>query len=96
MDPMTRRLRVIVAVALVAAGCAGVVAAQTDVTVGRIVDMEPFHGYVVVEFANGRMNVAMDKREMGRYIIGDEIYIDSFGRPVAPPAGAQRRPAAPR
>jgi hypothetical protein len=60
----------------------GATAAQNEAEVGRIVDMEPHHGYVVVQFTNGRMNVAMDKREMGQYIVGDEILIDSFGRPL--------------
>jgi hypothetical protein len=93
---MSHCLRAAIAAVLLTVGCAGTVAAQDDVTVGRIVDMEPHHGYVVVQFSNGRMNVAMDKRQMGQYIVGDEIRIDSFGRPL-PKLGAEpRRPAGTR
>jgi hypothetical protein len=90
---MNGTLRTTVAVVLVTAGCVGVAAAQTDSSVGRIVDFEPFHGYVVVEFQNGRMNVSMDQRQMGQYSIGDEIRVDSFGRPLPPPPGGPRRPS---
>jgi hypothetical protein len=92
---MSHLLRTAAAVVLLTAGCAGAVAAQDDFTVGRIVDMEPNHGYVVVQFANGRMNVTMDKRNMGQYIVGDEIRIDSFGRPL-PKVEAPRRPPSTR
>jgi hypothetical protein len=96
MEAMNSSLRVALILVLLGAasvaGIAATVAAQNDphVAVGRVVDIEPHHGYVVVEFANGRMNVAMDKREMGQYAVGDEIRIDSFGRPLP------RRPPAPR
>lgn len=82
---MKRSLGVALVLVLLGAGVATAPAAQQDgqeAAVGRIVDTVPFHGYVVVEFPNGRMNVAMDKREMGQYIVGDEIRIDSFGRPL--------------
>lgn len=50
--------------------------------VGRISDIEVLHGYAIVEFPNGRMNVSMDKRELEQYRVGDEIRIDSYGRPL--------------
>jgi len=50
--------------------------------VGRITDIEAQHGYVVVEFPNGRMNVSVDKRWLERYRIGDQLAIDSYGRPL--------------
>ena len=91
---MSHLLRAAIAAVLLTVGWAGAAAAQDEVTVGRIVDMEPHHGYVVVQFTNGRMNVSMDKRHMGQYIVGDEIRIDSFGRPL-PRLGAdpRRQPA---
>lgn len=85
--------RVALVLVLLGAGVGPVPAAQHDgqeAAVGRIVFMEYLHGYVVVDFPNGRMNVAMDKREMGQYVAGDDIRIDSFGRPLP------RRPDPPR
>ena len=90
---MNSPLRVALVLALLGASVGPALAVQHDrqeAAVGRIVDMEFHHGFVVVEFPNGRMNVAMDKREMGRYIVGDELRIDSFGRPLP------RRPPPPR
>jgi hypothetical protein len=52
--------------------------------VGRISDIEVLHGYAIVEFPTGRMNVSMDKRELERYRVGDELRIDSYGRPLPP------------
>ena len=91
---MNSVLRVALVLALLgAAGVGPAMAAQHDrqeAAVGRIVFLEANHGFAVVDFPNGRMNVIMDKREMGQYIAGDEIRIDSFGRPLP------RRPAPPR
>jgi hypothetical protein len=49
---------------------------------GRVVDIQVDHGFLIAEFPSGRMFVGMDKRELGSYIIGDEIRIDTFGRPL--------------
>ena len=50
--------------------------------VGRITDIEAQHGYLIVQFPNGSMNVSADKRALERYRIGDELLIDSYGRPL--------------
>jgi hypothetical protein len=88
MEAMKNSLRVtvvLVLLGLASLGGVGPLAAQTDpqeAAVGRIVDIDVHHGYLIVEFPNGRMNVSIDKREIGQYIVGDEIRIDSFGRPL--------------
>ena len=82
---MKRSVRVALVLVLLGAGVGPAPAAQHDgqeAAVGRIVLLEANHGFAVVEFPNGRMNVAMDRREMGQYIVGDELRIDSFGRPL--------------
>jgi hypothetical protein len=58
--------------------------------VGRIVDLDPNHGYAIVQFPTHRMFVTMDKREMGKFIVGDEMRVDTFGRPLPPRPGAGR------
>jgi hypothetical protein len=70
------------------AGCA-LTAAEPDssrvAATGRITDIDPNHGYAIVEFSPGnRMFVNMDKRELGQFIVGDEIRVDTFGRPLPP------------
>ena len=50
--------------------------------VGRVEGIENNHGYIIAVFPTGRMNISMDKREIEHYRIGDEIRIDSFGRPL--------------
>ena len=74
------------ALALGACGSATATATVDDTSrvaaVGRISDIEAQHGYAIVEFPNGRMNVSMDKRELEQYRIGDQLRIDSYGRPL--------------
>jgi hypothetical protein len=90
MSPTRHALRALrrgaLALGLLAAAITSAAASPSDgpevVAVGRIVFIEVNHGYAVVDFPNGRMNVSMDKRELGQYIPGDEIRIDSFGRPL--------------
>lgn len=52
--------------------------------VGRIEIVEGSEGFIIAEFPKGRMLIGMDKRELWRYQPGDEIRIDSFGRPLPP------------
>ena len=73
--------------ALALGACGATTATTVDDTsrvaaVGRISDIEVQHGYAIVEFPNGRMNVSMDKRELEQYRIGDQLRIDSYGRPL--------------
>ena len=52
--------------------------------VGRVADIDVNHGYLIAEFPNGRMFVSIDKRDLGKFIIGDEIRVDNFNRPLPP------------
>jgi hypothetical protein len=86
---MTHVLRVALVVACLwaAAGCAGPAVTADDprvAAVGLITDIDPNHGYMIVEFPTHRMFVSMDKRDIGKFIVGDTIRVDSFGRPLAP------------
>jgi hypothetical protein len=52
-------------------------------SIARVAGVEVQHGYLIAEFADGRrMNVSMDKRALGWYVVGDQIWIDSYGRVV--------------
>jgi hypothetical protein len=102
MEIMKNVLRFVGVLAVLGAtsvvGLVPTAAAQDDArvaAVGRIVDLDGNHGYAIVEFPNGRMFVTMDKRDMGKFIVGDELRIDSFGRPL-PPQSPPRRAAPPQ
>jgi len=87
MNWLTRSLRLLpLGVTLMLAACATPVAPVVDksrvAAVGRITDIEVQHGYLVVRFPNGPMNVSIDKRALEHYRVGDELYIDSYGRPL--------------
>lgn len=87
---------VLVGAALVGAvaGCALTGADPDDsrtAAVGRIVDLDANHGYAIVEFPDRRMFVHLGKRDMDKYLIGDDLRIDSFGRPL-PPVPRSPRP----
>jgi hypothetical protein len=100
MKGRTRRATksVIVAMVLLGSALAGCMlsAAQPDdsrvAAVGRITDIDPHHGYAIVEFPTGRWFVNLDKRDMGKFIVGDELRIDSFGRPLPPQPRSPRPP----
>jgi hypothetical protein len=69
------------------AGCALNGAGPDDsrtAAVGRIVDLDANHGYAIVEFPDRRMFVHLGKRDMDKYLVGDDLRIDSFGRPLPP------------
>ena len=99
MTAMTRALSVVLVAwaAWSVVGCAMSADAPDDsrvAAVGRIVDIDANHGYAIVEFSNGRMFVSMDKRELGKYIVGDTLRIDSYGRPLPPqPRTPAKRPS---
>ena len=83
------------ALASAVAGCALAPAGNDDsrvAAVGRITDIDVNHGYAIVEFPTGRMFVNIDKRDMGKYIVGDDLRVDSYGRPLPPqPRGPRPR-----
>jgi hypothetical protein len=88
--------RVLVGGALVAvAGCgmaaSGVEDDSRTAAVGRIVDMDANHGYAIVEFPERRMFVHLGKRDMDKYLVGDDLRVDSFGRPLPPLPRTPRR-----
>ena len=92
---MNSSVRVALMLVLLGAGVGPALAAQHDrqeAAVGRIVDIDANHGYVVAEFPNGRMFVSLDKRDMGKYMVGDDLRIDSFGRPLLPQPRSPRPP----
>ena len=81
------RFLVLLASAFLLGSCAAPVAedpTSREAAAGRVVGIEGKRGYLIAEFPSGRMYVGMDKRELGRYIVGDPIRIDSFGRPLPP------------
>ena len=100
MKGRTRRATksVIVTVVVLGSALAGCTlnAAEPDdsrvAAVGRITDIDANHGYAIVEFPTGRWFVNIDKRDLGRFTVGDELRIDSFGRPL-PPQPRTPRPA---
>ena len=78
-----------------AAGCALNGAGGDDsrtAAVGRIVDLETNHGFAVVEFPDRRMSVHLSKRDLDKYRVGDDLRIDSYGRPL-PPVPRSPRPS---
>ena len=89
MEGMKHKLRLAGLLVLLASGFLGggpALAAEDptsrEAAVGRVADIDVKRGYLIAEFPNGRMFVGMDKRELGRYIVGDQIRIDTFGRPL--------------
>jgi hypothetical protein len=87
---MPRALRVVtVLVVLGAASLAACAATVPDdearvAAVGRVVDIDVNHGYLIADFGGGRMFITVDKRDLGKFIVGDEIRVDAFGRPLPP------------
>ena len=86
-NTLPRALRLLpLGVVFILAACAMPATTVDDTSrvaaVGRISDIEVQHSYLVVQFPNGPMNVSVDKRALERYRIGDELRIDSYGRPL--------------
>jgi hypothetical protein len=73
------RLALGLLVLLVAA--APVLAAAPPVEVGQIYVIDVGHSFILAEFPEGRRLINIDRRDLWRYRVGDEIRIDSFGRP---------------
>ena len=64
-------------------GCAATTTAPQQVAaVGKVIFLDFAEGFIVADFDGRQMVVGMDKREMGSYAAGDEIRIDSAGRPL--------------
>ncbi|HEY7648086.1 MAG TPA: hypothetical protein VID04_03700 [Methylomirabilota bacterium] len=56
-------------------------AAAPPVQVGQIYVIDVGHSFVLAEFPDGRRLINIDRRDLWRYRVGDEIRVDSFGRP---------------
>ena len=52
--------------------------------VGRVIYLDVNDGIVIGSFPTGQRVINMDRRELQRYILGDEIRLDSLGRPLPP------------
>lgn len=50
--------------------------------VGKVIFLDFADGFIVADFDGRRMVIGLDKREIGSYAPGDEIRIDSAGRPL--------------
>ena len=85
---MNKHLAAIVPLGLtlwLAAGCAALsteAPPRQPAAVGRIDVIDGHEGFIIAEFPTGRMMIGIDKRDLGRYVSGGEIRIDSFGRPL--------------
>lgn len=83
---LPRSLRLVLLGSALALGACAPVATEEPTSraaaVGRVEGIEVQHGYLIAVFPSGRMNVSMDKRQLQWYIVGDEIRIDSYGRPL--------------
>ena len=74
-------------------GCALAPAGTDDsrvAAVGRITDIDAHHGYAIVEFPTSRTFLNIDKRDLGKYTVGDELRVDSYGGRSRP---SRARPA---
>jgi hypothetical protein len=76
--------RLFLALSLIILAAGPALAAEQAVDVGRIVIIDGNEGYVIAEFPNGQRLINVDRRTIWRYKIGDEIRVDSFGRPQYP------------
>lgn len=68
-----------------AVGCAAIrneAPPSQAAAVGRVDVVDATEGFILAEFPSGRMMIGLDKREIGHWVSGDEIRIDSFGRPL--------------
>ncbi|HEU5322097.1 MAG TPA: hypothetical protein VFX28_14940 [Methylomirabilota bacterium] len=79
-----RRIAPLVLAVLALTGCAmaGGEAPPAAAAVGLVVEVDNQEGFVIARFSTGQTLIGVDKREMGRYRPGDEIRVDSFGRPL--------------
>ena len=88
--------RLVVGGALVVVTGCGLAASGVDddsrtAAVGRIVDLDANHGFAIVEFPERRMFVHIGKRDLDKYLVGDDLRIDSDGRPLPPLPRVPRR-----
>ena len=78
----------LVGCAAVLAGCAALSSppasseAPADAVVGRIITIDDFHSYAVVDWDGGRSAINIDRRELTWYRIGDQILLDRALRPL--------------
>jgi len=79
---MTRLFLVLVLIAIAAGPVFA--AEQPAADVGRIYIIDGNEGFVIAEFPNGQRLINVDKRHLWLYRVGDEIRVDTFGRPLLP------------
>jgi len=64
-------------------GCAvAATAPPPAAAVGRVAFVDGTLGVIVADFDGRRIVLDVDRRELGSYAAGDEIRIDSAGRPL--------------
>jgi len=79
---VTRRAPVLVLAVALAAGCAAAGPPREPAAVGRVEIVDGREGYIHAVFPQGRTTIFVDKRELWKYAPGDEIAVDSAGRPI--------------
>jgi hypothetical protein len=69
---------------LLASGCAVPAGREAPpvAAIGRIVEIDAKHSFVIAEFPAGRWTINVDPRELAHYRDGDEIRLDAAGRPL--------------
>lgn len=87
MDRVTNRLARALVVVLLGSAPLGACSPASEnsppqvASLARVAGIEAEHGYLIAEFTDGRrMNVSMDRRMLGWYVVGSQIWIDSSGR----------------
>jgi hypothetical protein len=72
--------RLVLGLLLIVVAAGPVLAADPPTEVGRIYIIDGNESYIIAEFPNGRRLINIDRRNLWRYQVGDEIRVDSFGR----------------
>jgi hypothetical protein len=84
-NPMRSRMTCLVLAGALLGGCAATTTTPAPVpaaAVGRVLLIDAFAGTIRADFGGRETVITLDKRELGAYAPGDEIRIDSFGRPL--------------
>ena len=76
--------KILLALALIGVVAGPALAADQLLEVGRVMVIDGCEGYVIAAFPSGQRLVYVGKQSVWRYQVGDEIRVDSFGRPQPP------------